>query len=102
MTGLLNFSSQAETLTEAVQLNYGMEISAEKGKNISNTHVKRLQNVMEVKGSSLQQVNQFIYLGAIVTDNGSKKSSSEWQSLKAPSQNSKSCGMTNSSLLVPK
>merc|ERR1711860_267552 len=52
---------------------YGMEISAEKTKVMTNVHVKDLQTQFKVKNSVLEVVNQFIYLGALVTDNGSKK-----------------------------
>ena len=52
---------------------YGMEISAEKTKVMTNVHVKDLQTQFKVKDSVLEIVNQFIYLGALVTDNGSKK-----------------------------
>ena len=51
---------------------YGMEISAEKTKVMTNVHVKNLQTEFKVKDSVLQIVDQFIYLGATVTDNGSK------------------------------
>ena len=51
---------------------FGMEISAEKTKIMSNTHANEVQNDIIVNGSSLQHVNQFIYLGSLVTDNGSK------------------------------
>ena len=51
---------------------YGMEISAEKTKVMTNIHVKNLQTEFKVKDSVLQTVNQFVYLGATVTDNGSK------------------------------
>ena len=51
---------------------FGMEISAEKTKIMSNTHANEAKNDIIVNGSSLQHVNQFIYLGALVTDNGSK------------------------------
>ena len=52
---------------------FGMEISAEKTKVMTNVHVKDLQTQFKVKNSVLEVVNQFIYLGALVTDNGSKK-----------------------------
>ena len=64
---------------------FGMEISAEKTKVMTNTHVKDLQTEFKVKDSVLQIVNQFIYLGAIVTDNGSR---SEILSRMAKAQNS--------------
>ena len=51
---------------------YGMEISAEKTKIMTNCHANGLQNQIIINGSVLQHVNQFIYLGALVTDNGSK------------------------------
>ena len=40
---------------------------------MTNIHVKDLQTQFKVKDSVLEIVNQFIYLGALVTDNGSKK-----------------------------
>ena len=52
--------------------NYGMEISAEKTKIMTNSYANGLQNQISINGSILQHVNQFIYLGALVTDNGSK------------------------------
>ena len=52
---------------------YGMEISAEKTKVMTNVHVKDLQTQFRVRDSVLEIVNQFIYLGALVTDNGSRK-----------------------------
>ena len=65
-----------EELTELIRRldescsKYGMEISAEKTKVMSNVHVKDLQTQFKVKDSVLEIVNQFIYLGALVTDNG--------------------------------
>ena len=41
---------------------YGMEISAEKTKVMTNTHVKNLQTEFKVKDSVLQIVDQFVYL----------------------------------------
>ena len=52
--------------------NYGMEISAEKTKIMSNSHANNLNNDIKVNGTTLEHVNQFTYLGALVTDNGSK------------------------------
>ena len=50
-----------------------MEISAEKTKIMANTHANGLlQNDIIINGSVLLQVNQFIYLGAMVSDNGSR------------------------------
>lgn len=51
---------------------FGMEISAEKTKVMTNTHVKDLNIEFKVKDSVLEVVDKFIYLGATVTDNGSK------------------------------
>ena len=51
---------------------YGMEISAEKTKVMTNVHVKNLQSEFKVKDNILQIVDKFIYLGATVADNGSK------------------------------
>ena len=48
-----------------------MEISAEKTK-MSYTNAKSINNNIIVKGTTLENVNQFTYLGALVTDNGSK------------------------------
>ena len=47
-------------------------ISAEKTKIMTNTHANGLRNDIVINGSTLQHVNQFIYLGAIVTDNSSR------------------------------
>ena len=52
--------------------NYGMEISAEKTKIMTNSYANGLQSQISINGSILQHVNQFIHLGALVTDNGSK------------------------------
>ena len=49
-----------------------MEISAEKTKIMLNTHANRLENDITINGSKLQNVDHFIYLGALVTDNGSR------------------------------
>ena len=40
---------------------------------MTNVHVKDLQTQFKVKDNVLEVVNQFIYLGALVTDNGLKK-----------------------------
>ena len=49
-----------------------MEISAEKTKVMTNSHVKDLNTKFKVKDSVLEVVNKFIYLGATVTDNCSR------------------------------
>ena len=41
---------------------YGMEISAEKTKIMTNCHANGLQNQIIINGSVLQHVNQFIYI----------------------------------------
>ena len=64
---------------------YGMEISAEKTKVMTNSHVQSVNCEFKVKNSVLQIVDKFIYLGALVTDNGSK---SEVLSRIAKAQNS--------------
>ena len=52
---------------------YGMEISAEKTKIMTNSHANGLQNQITINGSILQHVNQLsILVGALVTDHGSK------------------------------
>ena len=51
---------------------YGMEISAEKTKIMTNSQANGLTNDITINGSVLQCVDQFIYLGAIVSDSGSK------------------------------
>ena len=62
-----------------------MEISAEKTKVMTNVYVKDLHTQFKVKDSVLEVVDQFIYLGALVTDSGSKK---EILSRMAKAQNS--------------
>ena len=47
---------------------YGMEISAEKTKVMTNSHVKNVNSEFKVKDSVLQIVYQFIYRGALVTE----------------------------------
>ena len=64
---------------------FGMEISAEKTKVMINSHVKDSNIEFKVKNSVLEVVDKFIYLGATVTDNGSK---SEILSRIAKAQNS--------------
>ena len=49
---------------------YGMEISAEKTKLMTNT--KSISTDIRIGGKKLEVVNKFKYLGAIVTDEGSK------------------------------
>ena len=52
---------------------------------MTNTHVKDLNIEFKVKDSVLEVVDKFIYLGATVTDNGSKN---EILSRMAKAQNS--------------
>ena len=49
---------------------YGMEISAEKTKVMTNEYGTFTTNI-SVHGTELESVNQFKYLGAIISDNGS-------------------------------
>ena len=55
---------------------YRMEISAEKTKVMTNVYVKDLKTQFKVRDSCLEIVNQFIYLGALVTVNGLRKENS--------------------------
>ena len=66
-------------------VSYGMEISAEKTKIMTNSHANGLQNDISINGSVLQCVDQFVYLGAIVSDSGSRN---EILSRMAKAQNS--------------
>ena len=50
---------------------FGMEISAEKTKLMTNTR-QPLTNKITVSGQELETVNQFKYLGAIINDEGSR------------------------------
>ena len=43
-----------------------------KTKIMTNTHANGLQNEISINGSVLQCVDQFVYLGAIVSDSGSR------------------------------
>ena len=49
-----------------------MEIRVENPKIMSNSHTKSLNNDVTVNSTTLEHVNQLIYLGDLVTDNGSK------------------------------
>ncbi|KAK3884766.1 hypothetical protein Pcinc_010952 [Petrolisthes cinctipes] len=50
---------------------FGMEISTEKTKQMTNEHGSITTNI-SVQGQNLQMVQQFKYLGAIISDQGSK------------------------------
>ena len=77
-------------------VSYGMEISAEKTKIMTNTHANGLQNEISINGSVLQCVDQFVYLGAIVSDSGSRTEIlSRMEKPKVHYQNSKLFGMIN-------
>ena len=70
---------------------------------MSNTHANEVQNDIIVNGSSLQHVNQFIYLGALVTDNGSKSEIlSRMAKAQSSLQNSKLFAMINVFLYLQK
>ena len=51
--------------------NFGMEISAEKNKTMTN-NPNGIQADIEINGHKLESVDKFKYLGAIISDNGSK------------------------------
>ena len=51
---------------------YGMEINAEKTKTMGNHNTAGVTNSIQVDGQELKSTNRFTYLGAIVTDEGSK------------------------------
>ena len=50
---------------------YGMEISAEKTKLMTNS-TKSIEKKITVSGHELETVNQFVYRGAILSEEGSK------------------------------
>ncbi|WP_419652875.1 hypothetical protein, partial [Thiolapillus sp.] len=50
---------------------YGMEISAEKTKLMTN-NTSGINTEIEVKGQKLETVTSFKYLGSVITDEGSK------------------------------
>ena len=65
---LENLVKKVETASTA----YGMEISPEKTKIMSN-NANGLTKTIKVKGYNLETVTNFKYLGAIVTDEGTKR-----------------------------
>ena len=65
---LENLVKKVETASTA----YGMEISPEKTKIMSN-NANGLTKTIKVKGYNLETVTNFTYLGAIVTDEGTKR-----------------------------
>ena len=65
---------ELEALVESLDktcTRYKMEISAEKTKLMTNS-VNGIQREIKVKGQKLGTVTSFKYLGAVVSDNGSK------------------------------
>ena len=66
----VELTSLVERLDKTSQA-YGMEISAEKTKTMTN-NTQGIQTEIKVNGQKLESVNSFKYLGAIVTDEGSK------------------------------
>ena len=50
---------------------YGMEISAEKTKLMTN-NINGINKKINVRGQILQTVSNFKYLGSVITDDGSK------------------------------
>ena len=57
---------------EQTSCEYGMEISAEKTKLMTNNNTEERMDI-KINNQSLQYVSNFKYLGAIVSDEGSKK-----------------------------
>ena len=55
---------------DKVSTAYGMEISAEKTKLMSNT--SGINTEIKVNGQKLETVTSFRYLGSVITDEGSK------------------------------
>ena len=64
---LISLVDRLDTTSQA----YGMEISAEKTKVMTN-NPQGIKTEIKVKGQKLETVNSFKYLGAIVSDEGSK------------------------------
>ena len=50
---------------------YGMEISAEKTKLMTN-NISEFNTEIKVNGQKLETVSSFTYLGSVITDEGSK------------------------------
>ena len=50
---------------------YGMEISAEKTKLMTN-NINGIDNELKINGKKLDTVTSFKYLGSVITDEGSK------------------------------
>ena len=72
--GLAGDEEELEHLVQCLDkasANYGMEISAEKTKLMTN-NINGIQKEIKVKGQKLKTVTSFKYLGALVTDEGSK------------------------------
>ena len=55
---------------DAASAKFGMQISAEKTKLMTNN--KTIHRDIDVQGQRLETVTQFKYLGAIISDEGSK------------------------------
>ena len=73
--GLVGKEEELESLVkkvEAASTAYGMEISPEKTKIMSN-NANGLSKTIKVKGYNLETVTNFKYLGAIVTYEGTKR-----------------------------
>ena len=73
--GLAGKEEELENIVKTVETAstaYGMEISPEKTKIMSNK-ANGLTKTIELKGYNLETVTNFKYLGAIVTDEGTKR-----------------------------
>ena len=70
-------AGEEEGLTKLVECNdktskaYGMEISAEKTKLMTN-NTRGINTEIKVNGQKLETVTRFKYLGSVITDEGSK------------------------------
>ena len=70
--GLAGKEEELENLVKTVETAYGMEISPEKTKIMSNK-ANGLTKTIKVKDYNLETVTNFKCLGAIVTDEGTKR-----------------------------
>ena len=70
-------NDELQTLTNKLSNSasrYGMQISAEKSKIIINSNNRNLHTKIQLYGEKLEEVDQFKYLGATITKDGSSDS----------------------------
>ena len=70
-------NDELQTLTNKLSSSasrYGMQISAEKSKIMINSNKRNLHSNIKLYGEKLEEVEQFIYLGATITKDGSSDS----------------------------